>query len=119
MKGLGCFGCYIKNLHVDSQPFYNLTKDSTASHWTHKHEKLFQSINDRIREGTILAVPSTDYHFHKHVDSTKVGRGCILIQQFSGRKRITSFNSRIFDKAEQKMSTLHTQLCGIVSALQT
>ena len=30
-----------------------------------------------------------------------------------------SFNSGIFDKAEQKMSTLHRELCGIVSALQT
>ena len=34
-------------------------------------------------------------------------------------KRIISFNCRIFDKAEQKMSTLHRELCGIVSALQT
>ena len=37
----------------------------------------------------------------------------------SRRKRIVSFNSRVFDKAEQKMSTLYRELCGIVSALQT
>ena len=38
MKVLGCLGfysCYIKNLHVDSQPFYDLIKDSTPFHWTH------------------------------------------------------------------------------------
>ena len=29
------------------------------------------------------------------------------------------FNSRLFDKAEQKMSNLHRELCGIVSAVQT
>ena len=32
MKVLGCLGfysCYIKNLHVGSQPFYDLIKDST------------------------------------------------------------------------------------------
>ena len=32
MKVLGCSGfysCYIKNLHVDSQPFYELIKDTT------------------------------------------------------------------------------------------
>ena len=34
-------------------------------------------------------------------------------------KRIVSFNSRIFNKSEQKMSTLLRELCGIVSALQT
>ena len=44
MKTLGCFefySCYIKNLHVDSQPFYDLNKDSTPFHWTHGHGKPF------------------------------------------------------------------------------
>ena len=122
MKVLGCLGfysCYIKNLHVDSQPFYDLIKDSTSFHWTEVHEVLFNSIKERIHKDTVLAVPSTDYPFHIHVDSSNVGTGCILIQQFSEGKRIISFNSRVFDKAEQKMSTLHRELCGIVSALQT
>ena len=122
MKVLGCLGfysCYIKNLHMDSQPFYDLIKDSILFHWTHEHEKLFQSIKDRISGDTILAVPSTDYPFHIHVDSSNVGTGCILFQKFPEGKRITSFNLRFFDKAEEKMSTLHRELCGIVSALQT
>ena len=53
------------------------------------------------------------------MDSSNVGTGCILTQQFPEGKRIISFNSRIFDKAEQKLSTLHSELSGIVSALQT
>ena len=76
-------------------------------------------IKDRISEDIILAIPSTEYPFHIHVDSSNVGTGRILIKQFPEGKRIISFNSRIFDKAEQKMSTLHRELCGIVSALQT
>ena len=122
MRVLGCLGfysCYIKNLHVDSQPFYDLIKDATPFHWTEEHEKLFCDIKKRITEDTILAVPSTKYPFHIHVDSSNVGTGCILIQQFPEGKRIISFNSRVFDKQEQKMSTLHRELCGIVSALQT
>ena len=76
-------------------------------------------IKDRISEDTILAIPSTEYLFQIHVDSSNVGSGRILTQQFPEGKRITSLNSRIFDKAEQKLSTLHRELCGIVSALQT
>ena len=53
------------------------------------------------------------------MDSSNVGTGCIVIQQFPEEKKIISFNSRVFDKAEQKVSTLHRELCGIVSALQT
>ena len=122
MKVLGCLGlyrCYIKNLHVDSQPNYDLIKDSTSFHWTEEHERLFQSITDRISEDTTLAAPSTDYSFHIHVDSSNVGTGCILIQQFPEGKRTISFNSRVIDKAEQKKSTLHRELFGTVSALQT
>ena len=122
MKIRGCIGfysCYIKNLHVDSQSFYDLIKDSTPFHWTHDNEKLFQSIKDRIGEHTILGVPSTDYPLHIDVDSSNVGTGCVLIRQLPEGKRIIPFNSGLFDKAEQKMSTLHKELCGIVSALQT
>ena len=79
---------------------------------------MLNSIKERIHKDTVLAVPSTDYTFHFHVDSSNVGTGCILIQQFPEGNRIISFNSRVFDKAEQKMSTLHRELCGIVSALQ-
>ena len=121
MNVLGCLGfysCFIKNLHVDSKLFYDLFRDSTSFHWTEEHEKIFQKIKDRISEDTILAIPSTEYPFHIHVDSSNVGTGCILIPQFPEEKRIISLNSRVFDKAEQKISTLHRELCGIVSALQ-
>ena len=63
-------------------------------------------------------MPSTDYPFHNHVDSSNVGNGCISIRQFLEGKRIISSNSRLFDKAEQKLSTRHRELCGIVSVLQ-
>ena len=122
MKVLGCLGfysCYIKNLPVNSQPFYDLVRESTPLHWTHEHEKHFQSIKDRISEDTIFAGSSTDYPFHINVDSSNVGTGCFLIQQFPEGRRIISFNSRISDEAEQKMCNLLRELCGIVSALQT
>ena len=85
MKILGCRvfrSCYIKNFHVDSQAFYDLIKDLTPFHWTHGHEKLFQSTKNRISEDTVLAVPSNDNPFHIQVDSLSVGGGRIVIQQF-------------------------------------
>ena len=122
MKVLGClrfYSCYNKNLHVYSKPICDLIKDSTRFHWTNEHEKLLLLIRDRISKNTNLAVPSTDYTFQILVDSSNFGTGCIFIHRFPEGKRIISFNSRIFDKAEQKMSTLHRELCVIVSALQT
>ena len=43
-----------------------------------------------------------------------------MVQEFPSEKPIVSFNSRVFTKYEKKMmSTLHRELFGIISALQT
>ena len=96
-----------------------MIKDTTPFKRTKQHEELFKKIKTRISKDTKLTVLSTEYHFHIHVDSSDIGTGCILVQQFPEGKRKVSFNSRVFDNAEQKMSTFHRELIGIVSALQT
>ena len=78
MKILGCLGfysCYIKNLHVDSQFSYELIKDTSPFKGTDHHEELFEEIKTRISEDTVLVVPSTEYPYHIHVDSSNVGTG--------------------------------------------
>ena len=64
--------------------------------------KPFQNIKDRISEETILAVPNRKYQFHIHVDSSSIGTGSILLQEFPRGKRTVSFNSRVFTKDEKK-----------------
>ena len=67
------------------------------------HEAVFQKLKDRFCHDIASAFPNTDYPFHIHADSSNVGTGCILIQAFPDGKKIISANSRVFDKAEQKM----------------
>ena len=104
MKVLGCLGfysCYIKNLHVDSQPFYELIKDSTPFHWTEEHEVLFDSIKERIHKDTVLAVPSTDYPFHIHADSSNVGTVVFLFNS-SLRERELSRSTLVYLTKQNK-----------------
>ena len=47
MRVLGClgfYGMYIKNLHVDCKPFYDLTRTETKFVWTTEHEKMFNAL---------------------------------------------------------------------------
>ena len=121
MKVLGCFQfycCYIRNLNVIAKPLYDLIAEGTQFKWTEEHESVFQKIKDELCADTLLSMPDSRYPFHIHVDSSNVGTGFILIQEFPEGKRIVSYNSRIFDKSEQELSTTHRELCGIVSALQ-
>ena len=122
MRVLGCSGfyrMYIKNLQVDCKPFYDLTPTEIKFVWTTEHEKLFNDIKDSIGEDTILAIPDTKHPFHVHVDASSIGVGSIFVQDFPEGKRIVSFNSRIYTKEEQKMSTTAREICGVNFALQT
>ena len=116
---LGFYSMYIKILHVDSKPFYDLKKSETTFQWTDDHEKVFRKIKDRISGDTVLAIPDTRYPFHVHVDTSSIGVGSILVQEIPTGKRIVSFNFRVYTKDEQKMSTTAGELCGVISALQT
>ena len=118
LGSLGFYITFIKKLHVDSKTFYERLRDDVPFKWTKEHEKRFQNIKDRISEETILAVPNPKYPFHIHVDSSSIGTGSILAQEFPNGKRIVSSNSRVFTRDEQRTSTLHRELCGIISALQ-
>ena len=82
LGSLGFYSTFIKNLHVDSKPFYELLRDDVPFKWTKEHEELFRNIRDRIGEETISAVPNPKYPFHIHVDSSIIGTGSILVQEF-------------------------------------
>ena len=54
----------MKNLHVDSKPFYELLRDDVPLNWTKEHEKLLQNNKNRLSEETIFALPNPKYPFH-------------------------------------------------------
>ena len=113
---MGFYSNYVSNFHIDAKPLYDLTKGETNFKWLPEHEEVFKLLKEKFTKDISLAIPNPNYPFHIHADSSNLGTGCILIQQFPDRKRIVSANSRIFDKAEQKMSPQHKELCGIISA---
>ena len=102
-----------------NNPLYDLTRGDVNFKWEEEHEKVFNILKEKFTHDISLAIPNANYPFHIHADLSNLGTGCRLIQQFLDRKRIVSVNSRVFDKAEQKMSPQHRELCGIISALQT
>ena len=115
----GWYSNYIKNLRVNCKPLYELTDDNTPFNWNNEHKQVFKQIKEDISSHTILAFPDVRYPFHIHVDSSNVGTGSNLVQEVPEGKRVVSFNSRIFDKTEQKLSTMQRELCGTVSVLKT
>ena len=67
---------------------------------------------------TELTIPNTKHPFFITVDASLVGLGAVLLQMNEKNKmRVFSYNSRIVNTQEQKLSTLDRELLAIVYAL--
>ena len=67
-----------------------------------------------------ITIFNTKHPFFITVDASLVGLGAVLFQMNEENKmRVISYNSRILNTQEQKLSTLDRELLAIVYALQT
>ena len=68
---------------------------------------------------TELTIPNTKHPFFITVDASLIGLGAVLFQLNEQNKmKVISYNSRILNPQEQKLSTLDREILGIVHALQ-
>ena len=68
---------------------------------------------------TELIITNTKHPFFVTVDASLIGLGAVLFQLNEQNKmNVISYNSRILNPQEQKLSTLDRELLGIVHALQ-
>ena len=113
------FTKFIEKLHINLKPFYDLLHENTSWKWTDEHESLFQKLKMSLTSETELTIPNTKHPFFITVDASLIGLGAVLFQLNEQNKlKVISYNSRILNPQEQKLSTLDRELMGIVHALQ-
>ena len=117
MRFLGSVNFYskfIQKLHINLKPLYTLLHDDVKFQWTPELEKIFQEVKTAMTAETELTIPNTKNSFF-----ITVGLGAVLFQMNEDNKmRVISYNSRILNPQEQKLSTLDRELLAIVYALQ-
>ena len=87
--------------------------------WTEEHERLFQTLKISLTSNTELTIPNTKHPIFITVDASLIGLGAVLFQlNEQNQMKVISYNSRILNPQEQKLSTLERELLGIVHALQ-
>ena len=110
---------FIEKLHINLKPFYDLLHENTPWKWTDEHESFFQKLKMSLTSETELTKPNTKHPFFITVDASLIGLGAVLFQLNEQNKmKVISYNSRILNPQEQKLSTLDRELLGIVHALQ-
>ena len=122
MSFIGAFNFYtkfIERLHINLKPFYDLLHENTPWKWTDEHESLFEKLKISLTSETELTIPNTNHPFFITVDASLIGLGAVLFQLNEQNKmKVISYNSRILNLQEQKLSTLDRKLLGIVHSLQ-
>ena len=110
---------FIEKLHINLKPFYDLLHENIPWKWTDEHESVFQKLKMSLTSETELTIPNTKHPFFITVDASLIGLGAVLFQLNEQNKmKVISYNSRILNPQEQKLSTLDRELLGIVHALQ-
>ena len=110
---------FIEKLHIDLKPLHTLLHDDVKFQWTPELEKIFKDFKYKMTAATELTIPNTKHPFFITVDASLVGLGAVLFQMNEDNKmRFISYNSRILNTQEQKLSTLDKELLAIVYALQ-
>ena len=122
MQFLGSVNFYskfIEKLHINLKPLYTFLHDDVKFQWTPELEKIFQDVKNAMTAETELTIPNSKHPFFITVDASLVGLGAVLFQMNEDSKlRVISYNSRILNTQEQKLSTLDRELLAIVYALQ-
>ena len=110
---------FIEKLHIDLKLLYTLLHDDGKFQWTPELEKIFKDVKNKMTAETELTIPNTKHPFFITVDASLVGLGAVLFQMNEDNKmRVISYNSRILNTQEQKLSTLDKELLAIVYSLQ-
>ena len=108
-----------KKLHVNLKPLYNLLQDKVKFQCTPELETIVQDVKNTMTADTELTIPNTKHPFFITVDASLVGLGAVLFQMNEENKmKVISYNSRILNTQERKLSTLDRELLAIVYTLQ-
>ncbi|WMV08820.1 hypothetical protein MTR67_002205 [Solanum verrucosum] len=91
-----------------------LTQKKAKFEWSNACEKIFQELKDRLTFAPVLTLPEGTYGFIVHCDPSRVGLGCVLMQN----GKVIAYSSRQLKVHEKNYPTHDLELAAIVFALK-
>ncbi|KAK1664457.1 hypothetical protein QYE76_052616 [Lolium multiflorum] len=91
-----------------------LLKKDKKFEWTDKCEESFQMLKAKLTTAPILIMPDVTKPFDVYCDASKVGLGCVLMQE----GKVISYLSRQLKQHEQNYPTHDLELAAVVLDLK-
>jgi len=110
----GYYRRFIEGYSKIAMPLTQLTKKGQRFEWTENCENSFQELKKRLTTSPVLALPDPNGHFVIFCDASKMGLGCVLMQD----RNVVAYASRQLRTHEKNYPTHDLELAAIVFALK-
>ena len=111
---VGSYGRFMKEFSKIAAPLTRLTQKNVKFVWTDRCEEYFQMLKDRLTSAPMLTIPSGNNGYTVYCDASKVGLGCVLMQN----RKVVAYVSRQLKKHKQNYPTHDLKMAAVVLALK-
>ena len=95
-------------------PLTKLTQKNAKFVWTDRCEEHFQLLKDLWTSALVLILPSGDKGYIVYFDASRVGLGCVLMQN----EKVIAYASRQLKKHEQNYHTHDLEITAVVFSMK-
>ncbi|CAA0826072.1 Uncharacterized mitochondrial protein AtMg00860, partial [Striga hermonthica] len=110
----GYYRRFIEGFSKIAQPLTNLTMKAVRFDWSSQCEESFQELKRRLTTAPVLSIPDPTLEFTIYSDASKMGLGCVLMQQ----GKVVAYASRQLKPHEQNYPTHDLELAAVFHALK-
>ncbi|XP_058076387.1 uncharacterized mitochondrial protein AtMg00860-like [Magnolia sinica] len=114
LRMAGYYRRFIKEFFRITRPLTQLTKKSAQFTWDENTEAAFQELKIKLTSAPMLTLPQEGEKFMVYSDSSKLGLGCVLLQN----DMVIAYTSHQLKKHEENYPTHDLELVAAVFTLK-
>lgn len=110
----GYYRKFVNGFASLAKPLTKLTGKGVHFEWSPQAEEAFTKLKETLITAPILALPDQDKPYAIYTDASRVGLGCVLMQE----DRVIAYASRQLRKHEENYPTHDLEMAAVVFALK-
>jgi len=110
----GYYRRFIENFSKISKLLTELLKKDVPFKWTDACERAFQTLKTKLTTAPVLAQPDIMKNFDVYCDASRIGLGCVLMQE----GRVIAYVSRQLRRHEENYPIHDLEIAAVVHALK-
>ena len=108
----------IPNYANIAAPLTELTRKNQRFHWTHHHDKSFQTLKKALTSSAVVSFPRTELPYRLYTDASDHTVGAILVQcHEDGIEHVVQYVSHQLSDTQKRWATIEKEAYAVVYAI--